>query len=271
MMKPRDLRIVVATLMCVAFSVNAPQAADADGQWGLGLQGGAYKLVLTDHSDAWTPGWLANADLKYGLTSKWSLGVEGSWMKTYLADLSDPSKRADGAGSSMDKISDGPQQSAYVAGLFAEYQFREDSGWSPYVSVGPGMYMWKWTDAGGNTLMSDDPALDDPQAGLDVPPQDNAGNPYELKDQELYVMGGLGVEFFPSDLLSFELGLKFRYLTHLFTSFTGDQDVVGSDPGQLDLPSGITEVFAGLTLHFGGGCPEAFATALGDPATTISA
>jgi PKD repeat protein len=156
---------------------------------------------------------------------------------------------------------------AYVAGLFAEYQFREDSGWSPYVVVGPGMYIWKWTDVNGNTLLSDDAALDDPSAGLDVPDVDIAGDPYELKDQELYVMGGAGVEFFPSDLLSFELGLKFRYLTHLFTSFKDDQDVVGSDPGQLDLPSGITEVFAGLTFHFGGGCPEAVATASGDPAS----
>jgi outer membrane protein OmpA-like peptidoglycan-associated protein len=266
MMKP-NLSIVVAALMCLAFSVKSPQAADADGSWGLGLQGGAYKLVLTDHSDVWTPGWLANADLKYGLTSKWYLGVEGSWMKTYLADLSDPSKQNDGAGLSMDKNSNGLQQRAYVAGLFAEYQFRKDSGWSPYVVVGPGMYMWKWIDVDGNTLMSDDPALDDPQSGLDVPPEGVAGDPYELKDQELYVMGGLGVEFYPSDLLSFELGMKFRYLTHVFTSFTGDQDVVGSDPGQLDLPSGITEAFAGLTFHFGGGCPEASATASGAPAS----
>ena len=268
MMKPGNLLGVAAALMALAFSVSPLQAADAEGRWGVGVKGGVYKLVLTDHSDAWTPGWLLNADVKYGLTSKWALGVEGSWMQTYLADLSAVDNRSDGAGMSFEEIPDGPRQSAYVAGLFAEYQFREDSGWSPYVALGSGMYIWKWTDKDGNTLMSDDPALDDPRAGTnDVPPLDIAGDPYELKDQELYVMGGAGVEFFPSDLLSFELGVKFRYLTHLFTNFKDDQDVVGSEPGQLDLPSGIAEAFAGLTLHFGAGCPPASATASGDPAS----
>jgi outer membrane protein OmpA-like peptidoglycan-associated protein len=265
MMKPNDMRGVAAALMWLAFSVNPLQAADADGRWGLGLQGGAYKLLLSDHSDAWTPGWLVNADLTYGITSKVSLGVEGSWMQTYLADLSQDNKMEDGAGMSTDNINGGPRQRAYVAGLFAEYHFIANGGWSPYVVVGPGMYLWTWTDSDGNTLMSDDPALDDSRTSLDVPPQDLAGNPYELKDQELYAMAGAGVEFFPSDLLSFELGLKFRYLTHLFTSFTDDQDVVGSDPGQLDLPKGVAEAFAGLTFHFGGGCPASMSTALGNP------
>lgn len=265
MMKPRLLRGAMAALMCLAFSVHPLQAADGDGRVSVGVKGGLYKLVLSDHTDAWTPGWLVNGDVKYGITSKWALGAEGSWMQTYLADLSADNKLEDGAGMSFDKITDGPRQSAYVAGLFAEYQFREDSGWSPYVVVGPGMYFWKWTDKDGETLLSNDPALDDPRAGIDVPPLDLGGSPYEMKDQELYVMGGAGVEFFPSDLLSFELGLKFRYLTHLFTSFKDNQDVVGSDPGQLDLPSGITEVFAGLTFHFGGGCPPATSAASGNP------
>jgi PKD repeat protein len=265
-MKPSYLCGVVAAVSWLVFSVSPLQAADADGRWAVGLQGGLYKLVLSDHTDAWTPGWLANADVKYGVTSKFALGVEGSWMQTYLADLSGGTKNEDGAGMSFDKIPDGPRQRGYVAGLFGEYQFREDSKWSPYVSVGSGMYVWKWTDKEGNTLLSDDPALDDPRAGPHLPPVDLAGNPYELKDQELYVMGGTGVEFFPSDLLSFELGVKFRYLTHIFTSFTDDQDVVGSDPGQLDLPKGIAEGFVGLTFHFGGAsCPPASASATANP------
>jgi hypothetical protein len=92
-----------------------------------------------------------------------------------------------------------------------------------------------------------------------------AGNPFELKDQELYVMGGLGVEFFASDVLSFELGLKFRYLTRLFTDFKDNKDIVGSDPGQLDLPRGIAEGLLGLTFHFGGSCPPVNATTSGTP------
>ncbi|HXV14459.1 MAG TPA: PKD domain-containing protein [Candidatus Krumholzibacteria bacterium] len=224
-----------------------------------------YKLVLTDHSDAWTPGGLINVDVKYGMSSKFSLGVEGSWMKTYAADLS--AKPGDGAGSSFDKIDGGPQQRGTVIGLIGEYQFSEDGTWAPYFDVGAGMYFWKWTDADGNTLLSDDAALDDPLGGLyAVPDADQAGNPYELKDQELYLMAGLGIDYYASDLISIGLGVKFRYLTRVFTDFTDDKDIVGSDPGQLDLPKGIVEGLLGLTFHFGGKCPEMSGT--GSPSAT---
>ncbi len=244
----------VAALTWLALAARPTHAADVDGQWAIGLHPGMYKLVLTDHSDAWTPGWLLNADVKYGMSSKFSLGVEGSWMKTYLADLSD--KPGDGAGASFTKIDGGPQQRAKLFGLIGEYQFSEDGAWAPYFDFGAGMYFWKWTDADGNTLMSDDASLDDPRAGLSIPDVDMASNPYELKDQELYVMAGLGLDYYASEVVSIGLGVKFRYLTHLFTDFTDDKDIVGGDPGQLDLPKGILEGLLGLTFHFGGKCPE---------------
>ena len=129
----------------LVLSVNPLQGADMKGKVGLGLHAGLYKLGLTDHQDAWTPGGFLNADLKYGITSKWAVGAEGNLMRTYLADLSAEGKMEDGAGMSFDKIEDGPRQSAYVAGLFAQYRFLEDSGWSPYLTVGTGLYSWKWT------------------------------------------------------------------------------------------------------------------------------
>lgn len=264
MLRPLSLRLFLATLISLAVAAGPVRAADPDGRWSIGVNPGMYKLVLTDHSDAWTPGWLVNADVKYGLTSNWLLGVEGSWMKTYLADLSgkDP---GDGAGMSFDKIPDGPQQRGTVIGLVADYQFSKDSTWSPFVSLGTGMYFWKWTDADGNTLSSDDPALDDPRGGVRVPDVDNAGNPYELKDQELYVLLGTGLDYFASDAFSIGLGVNFRYLTHVFTDFTGEKDIVGSDPGQLDLPRGIVEGLLAFTFHFGGKCPEMSATATAAP------
>jgi outer membrane protein OmpA-like peptidoglycan-associated protein len=262
------LNCLVAASMCVAFSVNPVRAVETDGRWAIGIQPGVYKLVLTDHSDIWTPGYLINADIKYGLSPNFSLGVEGSWMRTYLADLSEGSKREDGAGASFDKISDGPMQKAFIAGLLGEYRFNEDGTWSPYLGIGTGLYLWKWTDSGGSTLMSDDPALDNPDAGASgTPDVDLAGNPYELKDQELYVMGSGGIEYYASDLISIGLGVKFRYLTHVLTDFTDDKDIVGGDPGQLDLPKGILEGLLGLTFHFGGGCPDASASASGSPGT----
>ena len=261
------LKFSVTVLLCLVFSSGALRAAESEGQWSFGVRGGIYKLVLSDHTDAWTPGYLINADVKYGLTNKWALGGEFSWMKTYLADLS--SKADDeGAGSSFTKIEDGPQQQGYIAGLIGEYKFKEDSKWSPYLNLGAGMYIWKWTDKDGNTLLSNDTELDNPDAGLGaVPDFDQSNSPYQLKDQELYVMGGLGMDYFMSDKVSLGLGARFRYLTHLFTSFTDDKDIVGSDPGQLDLPRGIAEGLIGLTFHFGESCPPVSATSSANPAS----
>ncbi len=266
-MKRKELLIAVAAWLCAASSASPLQAAETDGRWAIGLNGGLYKLVLTDHSDAWTPGYLLGADVKYGLSPKFSLGVEGNWMQTKLADLSDKASD-EGAGSSFSSIEDGPKQKAFTVGLLGEYGFSPDGNWSPHFDFGAGLYSWKWTDTDGNTLMSDDPALDNPDAGTgSVPDGDINGDPYELSDKELYLMGGLGLDYFFNDTVSLGLGVKFRYLTHLFTGFTDEKDIVGSDPGQLDLPSGIVEGVLGLTFHLGGGCPDMSVSASADKAS----
>jgi len=241
------------------------QAEDKTGKWGVGLHGGVYKLGLTDRSDIWTLGWLGNADVTYRVNPKLALGVESNLMQTYLANLNDGTKWEDGAGLTTDKLQDGPKNKAFLVGLLAEYHFLPEKKWSPFVSVGSGLYSWKWVDNDGNTLISNNPML----AGLGVPAGDLDGASYELKDQELYAMAGLGVEYFPSPSISVELGTKFRYLTHLFTDFKDRQDIVGTDPGQLDLPKGIGEVYAGLTFHFGGEkkCPPLACEATANPTT----
>jgi len=215
---------------------------------GFGIHGGGYKLALSERSDIWTVGGLANVGLKYGISNKFAIGAEGSWMQTYLADLSKGSRATDGAKFTTDNLDDGPRQRAFIGGLVAEYHFMPNKGWSPYIFGGPGIYIWKWADISWTTLMSDDPAL----AGAGIPDTDRAGNPYELKDKELYGLIGLGVEFFAGEHLSLEVGGKFRYLTHLLTDFKGDQDIVGKNAGELDLPKAVGEAYAGLTFYFGG-------------------
>jgi len=239
--------------------VNPLQGEDMTGKWGVGLHGGVYKLGLTDHSDIWTLGWLANADLKYGLSRRVAIGVEGNWMQTYLANRDG----SENAGITFDNVENGPRQRAFIVGLLAEYHFTPEKNWSPFVSAGSGMYIWRWADRNWKTLVSADPAL----VGTGVPPLDNDSNCYYLSDQELYAMAGLGLEFFPSQSLSFEVGAKFRYLTHLFTNFREDRDIVGTKPGQLDLPKAITEVYAGLTFYFGGKkeCPPLSCQVSGNP------
>lgn len=256
------LLIAMVALGVTVLPAHRLQGEGMEGQVGVGLYGGAYKLVLTDHSDLWTPGWLAGADLKYGLTPRFAIGLEGSWMQNYLADLSVGTRMQDGARLTFENVADGPRQRAYLAGLFTEYRFMPDGRVSPFIFAGPGIYIWEWADKDGNTLFSDDPAL----AVAKLPQTDKAGDAYELKDQQLYLMGGAGLELFASQSLSFELGAKFRYLTRLLSDFTDDQDIVGSDPGQLDLPKGIVELYTGVTFYFGGKkCPPSVCTASGNP------
>jgi outer membrane protein OmpA-like peptidoglycan-associated protein len=247
----------------LVLAVSPAQSADQTGKWGIGLHGLLYKLGLTDHSDIWTVGKGLNLSLKYGLNRKFSIGLEGQIMQTYLADLSGAANPGDGAGLTFKKVADGPRQRAYVVGAVVEYHFSPEKKLSPYIFGGPGIYIWRWTDKNWKTLISADPSL----IGTNVPPLDNDSNCYYLRDQELYVMAGLGLEFFPSQSLSFELGAKFRYLTHLFTNFKDSRDIVGTEPGQLDLPKSITEVYAGLTLYFGGKkeCPPLSCQASGNP------
>jgi len=246
------LGLTVASLLLTSTASQSP-AADMAGKWALSVHGGAYKLSLADHSDIWTVGWLGNTELKYGLSSKWMIGAEGSFMQTYLADLTDE-EREDGAGITTEGVKDGPRQRDYVAGLLAQYHFMPDASWSPFLSFGTGMYWWNWTDKDMNNLVSQDPALH----ATGIPPDDKVGNYYHLKDQELYGMVGLGFECFPKDVVCLELGGKFRYLSHVFTSFTDDKDIVGTGENELDLPRAVVEVYAGLTFLFGGAAPIPF-------------
>ena len=150
----------------------------------------------------------------------------------------------DGAKLTFDGVEDGPAQKAYLAGLLGEFHFLPDKSVSPFFSLGAGMYFWKWVDKNGKTLMSDDESLET----VHIPTTDLADDPYELKDQELYAMAGLGVEFFPTAVDLPRAGGQGSLSDSLFTSFTDDQDIVGSDPGQLDLPKAIAEVYGGIDV-----------------------
>ncbi len=256
------LSIMVLSIWSV-LGVGPAQGMDQTGKWGIGLHGVFYKLGLTDHSDIWTVGKGVNLNLKYGLTRKFAIGLEGQIMQTYLADLSGNSNPKDGAGITFDKVADGPRQRAFIIGAVAEYHFAPEKKLSPYIFGGPGIYIWRWADKDWKTLISADPSL----IGTGVPPLDNDSNCYYLRDQELYVMAGAGMEFFPAKWLSLELGAKFRYLTHLLTNFREGRDIVGTGINQLDLPKSITEVYGGLTFYFGGKkeCPPLSCQASGSP------
>ncbi len=235
----------ILALAIVALVSTAVFGVELKGKMGLSAHGGLYKLGMTDHSDYWTMGGMVDASLKYGLTKNWVMGVEGTGRQTWMADTS---KWADGAGFTFTNLDGGPKQRAFSVGLLGEYHFMPEKKFSPYVSLGAGLYMWKWRDSTGNTLMSNDPSLN----ATGIPDTDLAGQPYELKDQELYGMLGLGFSYFISENFSWDLGGRARYLSHFLTDFKDNLDIVGKNPGQLDLPKLTAEVYTGFTFYFGG-------------------
>ncbi|MGE5692278.1 MAG: OmpA family protein [Candidatus Zixiibacteriota bacterium] len=246
----RFVRASILTLATLAFVSTAAFGVELKGKLGLSANGGLYKLGLTDHSDYWTMGGVVGASLKYGLTNKFVLGVEGTGRMTWMADTS---KWTDGAGFTFSNLDGGPKQKAFSVGLLGEYHFMPESKFSPYLSLGAGLYMWKWQDSSGNTLMSNDASL--AQTGVPATAGTPAA-PYELKDQELYGMLGLGFSYYISENFSWDLGGRARYLSHFLTDFKDDMDIIGKDPGQLDLPKLTAEAYTGFTFYFGGGAKD---------------
>ena len=215
----------ILTLGIFALASTSARGVELKGKLGLSAHGGLYKLGMTDHSDYWTMGGVVDAGLKYGLTPKWVIGIEGTGRQTWLADTS---KFVDGAGFTFTNLEGGPRQRAFSIGLLGEYHFTPDKKISPYLSVGAGLYSWKWADRNWNTLMSDSASLN----VTGIPDTDLAGNPYELKDKELYGMIGGGVEFFLGENFAWELGARLRYLSHFLTDFKDSKDIVVKNPGQ---------------------------------------
>ncbi len=249
----KKLACPVLALILVMAMAAPGWSVDMTGKWGISLFGGAWKQALTDHSDFWTVGWLGSAGVKYGLNKNIAVGANGYWMQTYIADLTDSKVIADGAGLTIDNLNGGYRQKNYLFEATAEYHFLPDNEkFSPYVLGGAGIYFWAWRNKDMETLTSDSFQIA-PYNQMGIPPTDK-GTPaavYELKDQEITVVGGAGFEWFPIEQLAVNAGGKFHFLTHLLTDFKDDLDIVGTGAGELDLPLAVVEAFAGVTYYVG--------------------
>lgn len=242
--------VMVICLMTLFLLVTSAGAIDLTKKWGVSVNGGLWQQFLTDRSDFWTMGYFGNAGIKYGFTRNVAVGVTGYYMANWIADSANWPN--DGA-FKFDKLEDGFKQQNWLVEAMVYYHFMPDKKFTPYVFGGPGIYIWKWKDKDGNTVRTND---------FDNPPYDSLRGSipdsggaidenYELKDKEITFVGGIGVEWFPTENLSLNFGGKFHYLSHLLTDFKDNLDIVGKDPGQLDLPQGIVEGFVGLTYYFG--------------------
>ena len=253
--KVKKTRILIICLSWLLLLVTSASAIDLTGKWGLWGNGGLWKQMMTDRSDFWTLGYFGSGGLKYGLTRNVAVGVTGYYM---LNSIADSSKWPNDAKFSFDKLDGGFKQSNILVEAMIFYHFMPDKKVTPYVFGGPGIYIWKWKDKDGNTVRTNDfdnPPYDSLRGSIPDSGTTVGGNTidenYELKDKEITFVGGIGVEWFPTENLSLNIGGKFHYLSHLLTDFKGNLDIVGKDSGQLDLPQGIVEGFVGLTYYFG--------------------
>jgi outer membrane protein OmpA-like peptidoglycan-associated protein len=234
-----------AILLILSLSVVS-YPIEMKGMVGLGAQGGLWKPVLTDHSDIWIVGPQGGVTLKYGILKNLAVGITGSYLYTWQAKLTG-SKINDGAGFTFSKATDANTFQNIVVEAAAYYYFMPEKKFSPYVFGGGGISVWKFKKFDGTPLVSTDSMLISKGSLV----YDKMGKAFDVKDQEITVLVGLGVEYYPLENLGLNIGGSVHYLTHLLTSFKDDKDVVGTAAGELDLPRAIPEAFVGINYYLG--------------------
>jgi opacity protein-like surface antigen len=217
----------------VCFLISTGEAQDFSRKFSLGLQGGVWKSGLSDHSDIYTLGDQGGLSLKYDARDKISLGLSATYAITWEADLS--GNEGSGAGFTFSRKKNANRFTQVWLDAYLTYRFRPLEKLNPYILGGVGGTFWKIKNINGEYVQ----VLDKYQT------------PFDLKDQELTVVGGGGLEYRFKEKWSFIFGTKFHFLTHTLTNFTGAKDIVGAAPGELDLPKATLEVFLGINYYFG--------------------
>lgn len=209
------------------------KAMDLSRKFSLEMQGGLWKPGLTEHSDIYAVGNYGAFSFKYAFHEKLALGFSCSYAVTYEADFSE--EEGAGAGFTFKRKEDANKLTHVWLDVFTTYNLRPLERLNPYVFGGFGISFWSIKDKDGNTVKF----------------PDKKGNPFNLKDQELTLLGGGGFEYRLKERWAINFGSRFHFLTHALTSLTNDKNVVGAGPGELDLPKGTLEVYLGLNYYFG--------------------
>ena len=220
-------------LILLYLLVSTVKAQDYSRKFSLGLQGGFWKSGLSEHSDIYTVGDQGGLSFKYVLMEKISLNLSVAYAVTWEANLS--GSEAEGAGLTFSRKSNGNRytQTWWDASLI--YQFRPLEKVNPYVVGGMGLAFWGVKDNNGKYVQ--------------VP--DKYQVPFELKDQDLVLVTGGGVEYRIKEKWSLVFGSKIHYLTRVLSSFTGSKDIIGGASDELDLPKASLELFLEIDYHFG--------------------
>lgn len=199
----------------------------------LGLNGGFWKLGATEHSDTNTVGNFGTLFFRYNLKEKISLGFSISYANTWEADLSE--EEGGGAGFTFSR-KDGANRSTQIwLDPSIIYHFRPWEKLNPYVFGGMGIAFWNVKNKEGEVVQV----------------LDRSQNPFDIKDHELTFSWGGGVEYRITERWGVNIGTRFRVFSRLLTSLKNAKDIVGSEPGQLDLPKGSMEIFLGGCYYLG--------------------
>lgn len=220
--------VLTASLIGLLLLVSSAGAIDLTHRWAISANGGLWKLMVYDSSasDIWTVGYFPNVGVKYGLTRNIAVGANGYYLLNWEADSA---KQIGGAGITFSKKKKGMKQQDFLAEALGYYHFMPENKVGPYVFGGVGILLWKVKDDSGNTVK-----------------QVIGTKTLELKDKQITLVLGAGVELFATENLSFNLGGKFHYLSTFISDFTK------AERDSLDLPKGMVEAFAGVTYYFGG-------------------
>jgi opacity protein-like surface antigen len=218
-------------LMCIL--VSDIEAQDYSRRFSVGMQGGFWKSGLSEHSDVYTVGDQGGLFFKYDWMDKISLGLSAAYAVTWEANLL--GNETEGAGLTFSRKSDGNRYTQTWLDASLIYQFRPREKVTPYVLGGMGIVFWGVKDKDGKYVQ--------------VP--DKYQVPFDLKDQDLVMVFGGGVEYRFKEKWSLVLGTKIHYLTRVLTSFTGSKDIIGAATDELDLPKASLEIFLGINYYFG--------------------
>ncbi|HEX9917153.1 MAG TPA: OmpA family protein [candidate division Zixibacteria bacterium] len=225
----KRLTLLLVALLVVWMAVSA-NAIDLTGKFGLSVHPAMFKPILADHSDAWAVGPEGSVILKYGFTPNVAVGVMGTYSFTKEADLTG---KTDGAGFTFSTDPNGYKFNAMMVEAVAFYHFMPEEKFNPYVFGGAGIAFWNWKDKDGNAVLWPD------TSELDS---------FEVKDQELTAVFGVGLDYYVTENIALNIGGKAHYLTHVLTSLKNEKD---PEEVGLDLPKLIPEAYVGATFYFG--------------------
>jgi opacity protein-like surface antigen len=217
-------KVLLMGVILILFSLVSVNAFDIEAKYGVGLEGGLGKPVLTDQS--MKLGYHRGFTFRYGLSNNVALGT----IFKIASTKEDKSK--------------GFKYTDYLLeGVLYYFFTKEDRKFNPYILGGAGISIWKYRDSSGHILRSDYFGVKNRADSSSI----------RMKDQEIAFLGGAGVEYYLTEKIGVNVGARFHYLTHLLTSWTGGKDVVGDWPGEIDLVNGLPEAFLGVTYYLGRG------------------